>query len=107
MRDTDQDHSHRLAVVTGATGAIGKAIALEIALQPGYRIVLLCRNGRRAGKVVSEVAKLSGNERVSHEIVDLSSKDSIQALAQRLQEPVHLLVNSEAVNALYEACMAN
>jgi len=96
MRDADQDHHHRLALVTGATGAIGKAIALEIALQPGHRVVLLCRDGHRAGKVVSEVAKLSGNERVSHEIVDLSSKDSIQALAQRLKDPVHVLVNTAA-----------
>ena len=96
MRDADQDHNHRLALVTGATGAIGKAIALEIALRPGYRVVLLCRDSHRAGKAVSEVAKLSGNERVSHEIVDLSSKDSIQALAQRLKDPVHVLVNSAA-----------
>ncbi len=99
MRDADQDHNHRLALVTGVTGAIGKAIALEIALQPGYRVVLLCRDGHRAGKAVSEVAKLSGNERVSHEIVDLSSKDSIQALAQRLKEPVHVLVNNAAVTS--------
>lgn len=96
MQDADQDHNHRLALVTGTTGAIGKAIALEIALQPGYWVVLLCRDGHRAGKVVSEVAKLSGNKRVSHEIVDLSSKDSIQALAQRLEEPVHVLVNTAA-----------
>jgi NAD(P)-dependent dehydrogenase (short-subunit alcohol dehydrogenase family) len=99
MRDADQDHSHRLALVTGATGAIGKAIALEIALQPRYWVVLLCRDGHRADKVVSEVAKLSGNERVSHEIVDLSSKDSIQALAQRLNDPVHVLVNNAAVTS--------
>jgi NAD(P)-dependent dehydrogenase (short-subunit alcohol dehydrogenase family) len=97
MRDAEQDHNHRLALVTGATGSIGKAIALEIALQPRYRVVLLCRDGHRAGKVVSEVAKLSGNKRVSYEIVDLSSKDSIQALAQRLKEPVHVLVNNAAV----------
>jgi NAD(P)-dependent dehydrogenase (short-subunit alcohol dehydrogenase family) len=99
MREADQDHYHHLALITGATGAIGKAIALEIALQPGYRVVLLCRDGHRAGKVVSEVAKLSGNERVSHEIVDLSSKDSIQALAQRLKEPVHVLVNTAAATS--------
>ncbi len=99
MRDADQDHHLRLALVTGATGAIGKAIALEIALRPGYSVVLLCRNGHRADKVVSEVARLSGNERVSHEIVDLSNKDSIQALAQRLQEPVHVLVNTAAATS--------
>jgi NAD(P)-dependent dehydrogenase (short-subunit alcohol dehydrogenase family) len=96
IQKAEQNQHHRLVLVTGATGAIGKAIAVEIALQPGYRLVLLCRDSRRVDKAVSEIAKLSGNERVSHEIVDLSSKDSIQALAQRLKDPVHALVNNAA-----------
>ena len=50
MRDADQDHHLRLALVTGATGAIGKAIALEIALRPGYSVVLLCRNGHNRAR---------------------------------------------------------
>jgi len=99
IRETDQNPNRRLALVTGATGAIGKAIALELALRPGYRLVLLCRDRHRAAKAVSEVARLSGNERVSHEIVDLSSKDSIQALAQRLKEPVRVLVNNAAATS--------
>jgi NAD(P)-dependent dehydrogenase (short-subunit alcohol dehydrogenase family) len=99
MRDADQDLNYRLALVTGATGAIGKAIALEIARQPGYRLVLLCRDEHKAVNVVSEVTRLSGNPRVSHEIVDLSSKDSIQALAQDLKEPVHVLVNNAAITS--------
>ena len=99
MQNADQDNNHRLALVTGATGSIGKAIALEIALQPEYCVVLLCRDGNRAGKVVSEIAKLSGNKRVSHEVVDLSSKDSIQALAQRFKKPVHVLVNNAAATS--------
>jgi NAD(P)-dependent dehydrogenase (short-subunit alcohol dehydrogenase family) len=97
VRDSDQDHNRRLVLVTGATGAIGKAIALEIALHPGYSVVLLCRDPQKADRAVSEIATLSGNERVSHEIVDLSCKDSIQALAQRLRKPVHVLVNNAAV----------
>ena len=97
MQEAAQDDDYRWALVNGATGAIGKASALEIALQPGYRVVLLGHDRHRAGKVVNEVAKLSANKRVSHEIVDLSSKDSIQALAQRLKEPVHVLVNAAAV----------
>ena len=44
MQDSDQDQDHRLALVTGATGAIGKAIVLQIAQQPEYRVVLLCRD---------------------------------------------------------------
>ncbi len=95
MRVADQDH--RLALVTGATGAIGKAIALEIAQQPGYRVVLLCRDPHKADKAVSEIIERSGNRQVSFETVDVSSKESIDAVAQRLPGPVHVLVNNAAI----------
>ena len=94
MQDIDQEY--RVALVTGASGAIGKAIALGIADQPGYRVVLLCRDSQKAEKVVSEIIALSGNEQVSFEIVDVSSRASIKALAGRLQHPVHVLVNNAA-----------
>jgi NAD(P)-dependent dehydrogenase (short-subunit alcohol dehydrogenase family) len=97
MQDTDQIQNHRLALVTGATGAIGKAIALEIAQQPGYRVVLLCRDPHKADQAVSEIIERSGNRRVSFEVVDVSSKESIDAVARRLQCPVHVLVNNAAV----------
>ena len=97
MQDSDQDQDHRLALVTGATGAIGKAIALEIAQQPGYQVVLLCRDPHKADKAVSEIIERSSNQRVSFEIVDVSSKESINAVAQRLQSPVHVLVNNAAI----------
>ena len=95
MRDTDQEH--RLALVTGATGAIGKAIALEIAQQPGYRVVLLCRDPHKADKAVCEIIEHTGNRQVSFETVDVSSKESINAVAQRLPSPVHVLVNNAAI----------
>ena len=97
MQDTDQDQDHRLALVTGATGAIGKAIALEIAQQPGYQVVLLCRDPHKADKAVSEIIERSGNQRVSFDVVDVSSKESIEAVAGRLQQPVHVLVNNAAI----------
>ena len=95
MQDANQDH--RLARVTGATGAIGKAIALEIAQQPGYRVKLLCRDSHKAEKAVSEIIEHSGNQRVSFDVVDVSSKESIAAVAQRLKKPVHVLVNNAAI----------
>lgn len=97
MRDTNQDQDPRLALVTGATGAIGKAIALEIAQQPGYRVVLLCRDPHKADRAVSEIIERSGNQQVTCELVDVSSKESINAVARRLQDPVHVLVNNAAV----------
>ena len=89
----------RTALITGATGAIGKAIALEIARHPDYRLVLLCRDRHRAAAAASEISTSSGNENVSHELVDLSSKTSIAALAHRLQDPVHVLVNNAAATS--------
>ena len=94
MQGTNQQN--RVALVTGATGAIGKAIALGIAEQPGYRVVLLCRDVHKAEKAVIEIVALTGNEQVGFEIVDVSSRDSIEALARRLQHPVHVLVNNAA-----------
>jgi len=98
MRASEQDRHDRLALVTGATGAIGKAIALEIARRPGYSVVLVCRDREKADRTVSEVSALSGNAQVRHEIADLSRRDSIRALAQRLEEPVHVLVNNAAAS---------
>ena len=97
MADTDQGQDPRLALVTGATGAIGKAIALKIAQQPVYQVVLLCRNPHKADQAVNEIIELSGNQRVSREVVDLSSKESIRTLARRLQNPVQVLVNNAAI----------
>jgi len=95
MRNADQNH--HLALVTGATGAIGRAIALEIAQQPGYRVVLLCRDPHKADKAVNEIIEHTGNRQVSFETVDVSSKESINAVAQRLPGPVHVLVNNAAI----------
>jgi NAD(P)-dependent dehydrogenase (short-subunit alcohol dehydrogenase family) len=97
MQDASQDQDHRLALVTGATGAIGKAIALEIAQLPGYQVVLLCRDAHKAEKAVSEIIERSGNKLVSFEVVDVSSKESVNAVARRLQSPVHVLVNNAAI----------
>jgi len=97
MQETTREQNQRLALVTGATGAIGKAIARAIAQQPGYRVVLLCRNPQKADTAVGDIIASSGNQRVSQEIVDVSSKRSIEALAQRLRDPVHVLVNNAAI----------
>ena len=91
------NQDQRLALVTGATGAIGKAIALEIARQPGYQLVLLCRDPQKAGKAAREITRQSGNPQVGFEIVDVSSRESISAVAQRLQSPIHVLVNNAAI----------
>jgi NAD(P)-dependent dehydrogenase (short-subunit alcohol dehydrogenase family) len=81
MRQAGQDQSHRTALVTGATGAIGRAIALQIARQPLFRVVLLCRDPHKADQAVSAIIEQTGNQHVGYETVDVSSKDSMQLRA--------------------------
>jgi NAD(P)-dependent dehydrogenase (short-subunit alcohol dehydrogenase family) len=86
-----------VAAVTGATGAIGKAIALGIAEKPGYTVVLLARNEDKAKRAVQDIAQATGNRQVRYELVDVSRRASIQALAERWHGPLHVLVNNAAV----------
>lgn len=93
----DANNEYIVAAVTGATGAIGKAIARQIAANHNYKVVLLCRNEGKASRAVEDIKRLTGNEKISYEIVDLSRQSSIEALANRWQGPLHVLVNNAAV----------
>jgi NAD(P)-dependent dehydrogenase (short-subunit alcohol dehydrogenase family) len=86
-----------VAVVTGATGAIGRAIAKGIAGNLEYEVVLVCRDEEKAKRAVREITQGTGNARVRYELVDVSRKASIQALAERWRGPLHILVNNAAV----------
>jgi len=97
MARVDRLMENQVAIVTGATGAIGKAIARQIANEPGYEVVLLCRDEGKAKKAVNEISQTTGNSQVRYELVDVSRRSSIQAVAQRWHGPLHVLVNNAAV----------
>jgi NAD(P)-dependent dehydrogenase (short-subunit alcohol dehydrogenase family) len=86
----------RVAIVTGATGRIGKAIARGIAAA-GYSVVLACRNAEKAERAAEEIRAATGNARVCPEVVDVSRKGSVEAFASRWRGPLHVLVNNAAV----------
>ena len=88
---------NQVAIVTGATGAIGKAIARQLANEPGYEVALLCRDEGKAQKVVKEIIQATGNSQVRYELVDLSRRSSIEAVAERWQGPLHVLVNNAGI----------
>ena len=99
-RDPNEDRlpqRRKIALVTGATGAIGTAIAEGIAARPGFEVVLVCRDARRAEAAALEIRKRTGNQDVRFELADLGRKESIQILAGRWQGPLHLLVNNAAI----------
>lgn len=87
----------RVAMVTGATGAIGGAVARQLAALPGTEVVLACRDEGKARTAAGKIVKATGNPRVRVEAVDVSRKASVEALAARWTGPLHVLVNNAAV----------
>ncbi len=89
--------SERVALVTGASGAIGSAIAQGLASLPGWRVVLVCRDEGRAKRALAAIERAEPAARVSYELADLSRKVEIERLCSHLSGPVHVLVNNAAI----------
>lgn len=85
-----------VAMVTGANGVIGKAIASGIAEKRDYQVVLACRDEGKAKHAAQEIIRATGNQDVRYELLDVSRRASIQSLAERWEGPLHVLVNNAA-----------
>lgn len=97
MTSNKIDNGNRVVLVSGATGAIGKAVARQIAAMQGYEVILLCRNEQKGREAVQDIKRATGNQSVRVELADVSSHASIQALASRWQGGLHVLINNAAV----------
>jgi retinol dehydrogenase 12 len=84
----------KTAVVTGAYGAIGKAIATGIAKTLEYKVIMLGRDPAMLRNAAADVRKQSGNPEIIEGLLDLSLKKNIEAFAHMISEPVHILVNN-------------
>mmetsp|Transcript_8040 Transcript_8040/g.12945 ORF Transcript_8040/g.12945 Transcript_8040/m.12945 type:complete len:225 (-) Transcript_8040:701-1375(-) len=95
-----KQQQQKTAIVTGATGQIGKEIALGLA-NKGLRIILAARNVKKAEKVATEIQKITKNSRVEVEQVDLSSPSSIRSFVHRFAKRdntrLDVLVNNAAI----------
>ena len=88
--------NRKTAIVTGAYGKIGKAIAETIATNHLYEVVLVGRDEDSLIISVSDIRNSTSNKFVRYEVVDLSRKESIEQLAARWEGPLHVLVNNAA-----------
>lgn len=87
----------KLALVTGATGAIGKAIARQLVATGDYRVLMVIKNEDKALKVMEDIRKLTRCVDIRYAVTDLSRKSQIVELASAIKEPVHVLVNNAAI----------
>lgn len=86
----------RVAIVTGANGAIGVGICKGLA-ERGYEVVMVCRNPGRARQAAEEIEKAVSGARLRTEIVDVSRKQEVLALAGRCTGRLDVLVNNAAI----------
>ena len=87
----------KAAIITGAYGAIGKAIAGIIALK-GFQTVLIGRDETKLRSAVKEITDKTGNKNIRFEVVDLSRKQSIMDLSSRWNGPLNILINNAAAS---------
>ena len=88
---------NQVVLVTGATGAIGQAIARQLAMKETYTVVLLGRDEQKSRRAVAEIKRATGSDAVWYELADVSRKSSIQDLAARWPGQLDVLINNAAV----------
>ena len=87
----------RIALVTGASQGIGRAIALSLA-QDGCQVALAARNEAKLAEVQIELQALGGTAEIF--ALDLTSEDSIKTGAKAVLArfgAVHVLVNNAGI----------
>lgn len=87
----------RVFLVTGATGAIGRAIAERLARDIRHQVVLVGHDAQRTEAAADAIRFTTRNDSVGFAVADLSRKAPIQALAARWKGPLHVLINNAAV----------
>jgi NAD(P)-dependent dehydrogenase (short-subunit alcohol dehydrogenase family) len=85
------------AIITGAYGEIGKAIASKIAFQ-GFDTLLIGRDEKKLQSARKEIEDKTGNHHIRFAVVDLSRKQSIINAATRWSGPLDILINNAATS---------
>jgi 3-oxoacyl-[acyl-carrier protein] reductase len=69
----------RVALVTGASQGIGRAVALRLA-KDGFAVALAARNAEKLQEVAAEIAAAGGRSEIF--VLDVASEESIKAAAK-------------------------
>lgn len=80
-------------LITGASGGIGKSVAINSAIQ-GAQLAITARNTERLNETLDELLKNEAHAAIS---CDLSSKDDLDALVDTLEPLDGIVLNAGAV----------
>lgn len=86
------------AIITGASGDMGKVIALELS-KKGYEIIMACRNITKSTPIREEIIANSNNPNVSIKQLDLCSLKSVTDFAKEIlkEGDISILVNNAGI----------
>ncbi len=86
---------NRKAIVTGAYGAIGKAIVKGIA-EYGMEVILVGRDESKLNRTAEEIRKLLPDAALGYAVVDLSLENEIRGFGEAWKGTLQVLVNNAA-----------
>jgi 3-oxoacyl-[acyl-carrier protein] reductase len=95
----DRITDRRVALVTGASGIIGAAVAHALG-SAGFRVAVHYRQGKESADEVVRRIVAAGGEALAVE-ADLSNQESVAPMFERLEQqlgPVDYLVNNAGIN---------
>jgi 3-oxoacyl-[acyl-carrier protein] reductase len=99
MAKTGPEDKKQTALVTGASGVIGAAIARSLG-SAGFRVVVHYRHAKESASCVVEQVIAAGGEAIAEE-ADLSRQESVAPMFDRIGRqfgPIEYLVNNAGVN---------
>jgi len=88
----------KVAVVTGASRGIGRAIALELGVR-GYRVAVNYRHSPERAQEVVDIIKSQGGEAMAFQ-AHVADKSEMEAMAKEVRKtwgPVYALVNNAGI----------
>jgi 3-oxoacyl-[acyl-carrier protein] reductase len=95
----DMDHSGRLVIITGGSRGIGRAIALQFAVEKAKIIIVHYDPDESAASETVKMVQEMGSEAESHKI-DVSSRDNVAAFFKEITSrygKIDVLVNNAGI----------
>src|SRR5215831_12242304 len=99
----------KTCLVTGANSGIGKETALGLA-RMGARVVLVCRNQQKGEQALADIKRQTGSSRLDLLIADMSSFESVRALAAQVRQRyprLDVLINNAGAAVRYRILSAD